>query len=393
MPKRVSGADLGPVRMESGMERIVPGAGEVERLVDVRPTPFPGGSMLTFSLRGVWSCCRTRKAYPEWSERRILCLRPEADYLRSGSGGDADVRVSVTVSRLLAFGLGGLGGANGREIFRILDVYALRQEVDRRVADGSLPGALALRPAVADDHALDEGEAANACAEGQFDLGEGRGIGRVFEYGDRRVRTVLIDEQAWFVATDVCAVLGHGTPAKVTSRLSADEKGMTTIHTLGGPQSLAIVSESGLYLLVMTSRKPAAQGFRKWVTGEVLPALRRTGRYEVPAANDAAKVEAGPASADAPGILTVSSDTLPLRMPEFLALIGLSHELARALSRTWEGVLLRDLAVGRRRDQACRHPVSGRWFFARPELEAWWARDMLYVFRQAGMLPPEPEGK
>lgn len=375
------------------MERIVPGVGEVERLVDVRPTLFPGGSILTFSLRGVWSCCRTRKAYPEWSERRILGLRPEADYLRSGSGGEADARVSVTVSRLLAFGLGGLGGANGREINRILDVCALRQEVDRRVADGSLPGALVLRPAGADDHALDEGGAAHAEAEGQLDLGEGRGIGRVFEFESRRVRTVVIDEQAWFVATDVCGVLDHGNPTAALKRLADDEKGLTTIKTLGGPQSLTIVSESGLYLLIMTSRKPAAQGFRKWVTGEVLPALRQTGRYEVPTATDAAKAEAGPSSADVPGIPMVSSDTLPLRMPEFLALIGLSHELARALSRTWEGVLLRDLAVRRRRDQACRHPVSGRWFFARPELEAWWARDMPYVLRQAGILPPKPEGK
>ena len=387
MPKRVSGADLGPVRMESGMERIVPGAGEVERLVDVRPTPFPGGSMLTFSLRGVWSCCRTRKAYPEWSERRILCLRLEADYLRSGSGGDADVRVSVTVSRLLAFGLGGLGGANGREIFRILDVYALRQEVDRRVADGSLPGALALRPAVADDHALDEGEAANACAEGQFDLGEGRGIGRVFEYGDRRVRTVLIDEQAWFVATDVCAVLGHGTPAKATSRLSADEKGMTTIHTLGGPQSLTIVSESGLYLLVMTSRKPAAQGFRKWVTGEVLPALRRTGHYEVSAANDAAKVEGGPCWADVladpPMVPRLSAETVPLSIRSYLSTKGFGRGGAGLHFADGAGGLLssqaqKELVVSlvTAGDPACwfcRHPETGDLLFSRPALDAWWA--------------------
>ncbi len=218
-------------------------------------------------------------------------------------------------------------------------------------------------------------------------------MSRVFDYGGTRVRTVLIDGFVWFVAADVCAVLGHTNSRMALKRLGADEKGVTNVHTLGGPQAVSVISESGLYLLVMTSRKPAAQGFRKWVTGEVLPALRRTGRYEVPTAMDAAKAEAGPGSADVPGMPMVSSDMLPLRMPEFLALIGLSHELSRALSRTWEGVLLRDLAVSGRRDQACRHPVSGRWFFTRPELEAWWARDMLYVFWQAGILPPEPDGK
>jgi prophage antirepressor-like protein len=65
------------------------------------------------------------------------------------------------------------------------------------------------------------------------------------------------------------------------AKLDNDEKGVSTIYTLGGNQEMAVVSESGLYALIFQSRKPEAKMFRKWVTSEVLPALRRTGEYQI----------------------------------------------------------------------------------------------------------------
>lgn len=82
------------------------------------------------------------------------------------------------------------------------------------------------------------------------------------------------------MAADVCAVLEHTNPTKAVLRLEEDEKGLTTIQGAFGSQDLNVVNESGLYNLIFTSRKPQAKAFRRWVTGEVLPSIRRTGRYE-----------------------------------------------------------------------------------------------------------------
>ena len=104
-----------------------------------------------------------------------------------------------------------------------------------------------------------------------------------FDFESKSVRTILRDGDPWFVATDICRILGLGNVAMAIRRLDPDEKGVNRIDTLRGPQKLTIVNESGLYTLIMRSDKPAARRFRKWVTSEVLPALRRTGRYAVTA--------------------------------------------------------------------------------------------------------------
>lgn len=108
--------------------------------------------------------------------------------------------------------------------------------------------------------------------------GEGTVSGE-YSFQKQPVRTLSVEGETWFVVTDVCAVLELTTPAKALARLDADEKGVTTVHTLGGPQNLTVINESGLYALVMTSRKPQAQAFRRWVTKEVLPAIRKIGFY------------------------------------------------------------------------------------------------------------------
>lgn len=107
-----------------------------------------------------------------------------------------------------------------------------------------------------------------------------------FGFGEQLVRTFNREDGVWFVAKDVCAALGLENPSKVLTALEQDEKGITNADTLGGKQQLLIVSESGMYALVFKSRKASAKAFRKWVTQEVLPAIRLTGRYQAPSNDD-----------------------------------------------------------------------------------------------------------
>lgn len=103
----------------------------------------------------------------------------------------------------------------------------------------------------------------------------------LFEYGETRVRIVMLNQEPWFVAKDVCDVLQHVNSRRAVSRLDEDEKGVTSVNTPGGPQEMAIVNESGLYALILTSRKPEAKAFKRWVTHSVLPQIRTNGKYQV----------------------------------------------------------------------------------------------------------------
>jgi len=100
-----------------------------------------------------------------------------------------------------------------------------------------------------------------------------------FDYHGKQVRTVVIGGEPWFVAKDICEILDLGTTAKALERLDEDEKGMTSIHTPGGTQEMSVVSESGLYSLALGSKKPEAKPFKRWVTHDVIPTIRKTGTY------------------------------------------------------------------------------------------------------------------
>jgi prophage antirepressor-like protein len=118
----------------------------------------------------------------------------------------------------------------------------------------------------------------------------------IYDFKDQPIRIIDRDGEPWFVAADVCRVLEIGNVSHAVSRLHEDEKGIASNDTLGGKQQLIIISESGLYALIFTSRKPEAQEFRKWVTHEVLPAIRKTGQFDI---NDASAL---PAPAPEPDI-------------------------------------------------------------------------------------------
>ena len=79
------------------------------------------------------------------------------------------------------------------------------------------------------------------------------------------------------MAADVCKALELGNPSMTVERLDDDEKGISTIDTLGGKQRMTIINEPGLYSLVLSSRKPEAKAFRRWITHEVIPTIRKYG--------------------------------------------------------------------------------------------------------------------
>lgn len=95
------------------------------------------------------------------------------------------------------------------------------------------------------------------------------------------VRTLEINGEPWFVLADVCNALGISNSRNIAARLEEDEKGVTLMDTLGGAQNITVINESGLYSVILRSDKPQAKPFRKWVTSEVLPSIRKTGAYSV----------------------------------------------------------------------------------------------------------------
>lgn len=93
------------------------------------------------------------------------------------------------------------------------------------------------------------------------------------------VRVVDINGEPWFVAADICAALELNNTSMAVAGLDEDERGVSSVDTRGGPQSATVISESGLYSLVLRSRKPEAKQFKRWITHDVLPAIRKTGSY------------------------------------------------------------------------------------------------------------------
>ncbi|RJV45977.1 phage repressor protein [Coprococcus sp. AF19-8AC] len=101
------------------------------------------------------------------------------------------------------------------------------------------------------------------------------------EFGE--IRTVVKDGEPWFVGKDVAEILGHSNPQRaLRDYIDDDDKGVTKIVTPGGTQTMAIINESGLYSLILSSKLPNAKKFKKWVTSEVLPSIRKTGGYQKP---------------------------------------------------------------------------------------------------------------
>ena len=102
---------------------------------------------------------------------------------------------------------------------------------------------------------------------------------QIFKYENNDVRTVEMNGEPWFVLKDVCKALGIAKYRDVADGLDADERAPVRVDTLGGAQEMTCINESGLYSVILRSDKPAAKPFRKWVTSEVLPSIRKNGGY------------------------------------------------------------------------------------------------------------------
>ncbi|WP_141500950.1 phage antirepressor [Paenibacillus luteus] len=102
---------------------------------------------------------------------------------------------------------------------------------------------------------------------------------QLFNYEGNEVRTVLVEGEPWFIAKDVCTVLEVNNVGQALTRLDADEKADVILNDGSQGRNFSAVSESGLYSLILGSRKPQARAFKRWVTSEVLPSIRKTGGY------------------------------------------------------------------------------------------------------------------
>lgn len=97
------------------------------------------------------------------------------------------------------------------------------------------------------------------------------------EFGS--VRTITIDNEPWFVASDIAKALGYRMASDLTRRIDEEDKGTHSMSTPSGVQNMTVVNESGLYEAILGSKVPNAKKFKKWVTSEVLPSIRKHGMY------------------------------------------------------------------------------------------------------------------
>lgn len=127
-----------------------------------------------------------------------------------------------------------------------------------------------------------------------------------FNFNQIQIQVINKDGEAWFVASEIAAMFGYRDAANLTRILDDDEKGTHNVSTLGGKQDVSVINESGFYHAAFKSRKAEVKPFRKWVTSEVLPAIRKTGGYQI---------------SDGPAAKTTADDRTPLRQA-VAALVG-----------------------------------------------------------------------
>src|SRR5690606_37993817 len=114
--------------------------------------------------------------------------------------------------------------------------------------------------------------------------GQAMSLPMEFSFDGAAVRLVLVEGEPWWIAADVAQSLEYRMASDMVRSLDDDEKGTHIVRTLRGDQELLIINESGLYSAILRSRKASAKRFKKWVTAEVLPSIRKHGAYVMPAA-------------------------------------------------------------------------------------------------------------
>lgn len=164
-----------------------------------------------------------------------------------------------------------------------------------------------------------------------------------FNPTDQNIRVQVINDEPWFVAKDVCDALGLENNRQATSKLDDDETMVSLIMTPSrGKQKIQVVNESGLYNLIFQSRKPEAKAFRKWVTSEVLPSIRRTGGYGI---------------ARQPGDM---QDLLRARLNQLIPMMGGTTRCIDNLTGCTSRVKITSFLQGNPLPQADYYKLSGR---------------------------------
>lgn len=154
-----------------------------------------------------------------------------------------------------------------------------------------------------------------------------------FNFGDVAVRVVMQGGEPWWVASDVAQALEYRDSFNMVRHLDDEEKGTRIVSTLGGDQQVQVINESGLYSAILKSRKQSAKRFKKWVTGEVLPTIRKTGsfgtapQFAVPTSFAAALRLAGELE-EQRAVLTHQVETQSLKIAEDAPKVGVYHQIA-----------------------------------------------------------------
>lgn len=158
---------------------------------------------------------------------------------------------------------------------------------------------------------------------------------QTFDFNNTVVRTVIKDGEPWFVAADIAQALDYTNTNDLTRILDVFEKDTHNVRTPGGMQDMSVINESGLYSAILRSRKPEAKEFKKWVTSEVLPTLRKTGSYSI--GSNIPQVEKLKPLAE--GCMALNQMLLSMGLDKNAAAIGASNVIRRVA-----GVNLLELA-------------------------------------------------
>lgn len=224
----------------------------------------------------------------------------------------------------------------------------------------------------------------------------------LFDYSGQQVRTVVVDGEPRFVLTDVCRVLDLSNPSMVAQTIDSDDLSTAeVIDSMGRSQTALVLTEAGLYEVIFQSRKPEAKGFRRWVTNEVLPTIRKTGRY---IAAMPSRLELAQMVIEAETLLEASQERVAELEPKAqvadkfldaegdLAVADAAKALTRAGIKVGEGRLFKDLA---HRGWTYRATGDGRWRVYQSAIEAGWMSVLpqSHYHPKTGVLvldPPQP---
>jgi anti-repressor protein len=139
----------------------------------------------------------------------------------------------------------------------------------------------------------------------------------IFNYANTQVRTILVNDEPWFVAADVTSVLGYGGGARnAITRLPERMRGVEGINTPGGKQQMTVISEPGVYRLAMRSNVDGAEGFQDWIAEEVIPAIRKTGSFSAQPAIPQSYAEALQLAADQARQIEAQAEHLAIAAPK-----------------------------------------------------------------------------